>query len=83
MAYRITKSAGRALRTVGAISTVGFAFVLAVVMGAGLGLLIDRWTGQRGLFFVIFFFIGVAAGILNVFRTVSRVFPDKPDDGGT
>ena len=33
------------VRQLGALSTVGFSFVLAVVLGAGLGLLIDRWLG--------------------------------------
>ena len=35
------------VRQLGALSTVGFSFVLAVVLGAGLGLLIDRWLGHE------------------------------------
>ena len=60
------------LRTIGALSTVGFAFVLAVVIGAGFGYLLDGWLGTSPWLFLVFFFLGVAAGILNVFRAASR-----------
>ncbi len=60
------------VRTLGALSSVGIAFVLAVVIGAGFGYLLDRWFGTKFVFFLIFFFFGVVAGILNVVRTASR-----------
>ncbi len=64
------------MRTLGALSSVGIAFVLAVVIGAGFGYLLDRWLGTRFIFFLIFFFFGVVAGILNVVRTAAR-FADE------
>jgi len=64
-------------RAVGAFSAVGFAFVLAVVIGAGAGLVLDRWLGTSPLFFLILFFMGVVAGMLNVFRMASRFLDDE------
>lgn len=61
------------LRTIGALSTVGFAFVLAVLVGAGVGWLLDSWLGTSPWLFLVFFFLGLAAGILNVFRAASTL----------
>lgn len=66
------RSLGQAMRSVGALSTVGLSFVLAIVLGAWFGLLLDRWLGFDKLFFLIFFFLGLAAGILNVYRITSK-----------
>src|SRR6476659_6838324 len=33
------------MQSFGTLGSVGFAFVISIVMGAGLGLLIDRWIG--------------------------------------
>lgn len=60
------------LRAVGALSTVGLSFVLAIVIGAGAGWWIDRTFGTRPWGFLVFFFLGLAAGILNVYRITSR-----------
>ena len=72
------RPAGDTIRTIGALSAVGFAFVLAVVMGAALGYGIDRWLGTSPWFFLLGFFVGVVAGIRSVFRTVAAVSRRKP-----
>ena len=77
MGFFRSKQTGEQIRTVGAISTVGLSFVIAIVMGAWLGRVVDGWLGTK-LFFIVFFFLGLAAGILNVFRTVSKAFPPGP-----
>jgi ATP synthase protein I len=60
------------VREIGALSTVGISFVLAIVIGAGAGLLLDRLFGTTKVFFLIFFVLGVVAGILNVYRTAGK-----------
>ena len=62
-----------AMRTFATVGTVGLSFVFALVIGAGLGLWLDRVTGWSPLFFLVFFACGVAAGVLNVYRTFSRL----------
>jgi len=66
------KTRGETLRTLGALSTVGLSFVLAIVIGAWFGLKLDEWFGTTKIFFFIFFFLGLAAGILNVYRTTQK-----------
>jgi len=61
------------MRTVGALSTVGFSFVLAIAIGAGFGWFLDKSFGTAPWMFLVFFALGVAAGILNVYRTAGRV----------
>jgi ATP synthase protein I len=61
----------------GAVSAVGFAFVLAVVFGFAIGFFLDRWLGTSPLFVIVFFFVGVAAGVVNVVRTVNAVSRDE------
>jgi F0F1-type ATP synthase assembly protein I len=74
----LSKNAGESVRTAGALSTVGLAFVLALVIGFWFGSVLDGWAGTKPLFTILFFFFGLAAGILNVYRIVSRAYPPSP-----
>jgi F0F1-type ATP synthase assembly protein I len=56
------------LQLIGQLSTVGFAFVFAIVIGFGGGYLLDGWLGTRPWLSFLGFFLGLAAGILNVYR---------------
>jgi F0F1-type ATP synthase assembly protein I len=60
------------VRTIGALSSVGLSFVLAIVIGVLVGLWLDRLFGTSRVFFFIFFILGFVAGILNVYRTAGR-----------
>jgi ATP synthase protein I len=59
-------------RTIGALSTVGISFVLAIVMGFACGYYLDRWLGTGPWLLLVFTVFGLAAGILNVYRTAGR-----------
>jgi ATP synthase protein I len=60
-----TSGLGLALR-------VGVDMVAGVVVGAGMGYLLDRWLGTSPWRLVVFFFLGAAGGGLNAYRTVTR-----------
>ena len=78
---RMTKNVGESLRAAGALSTVGLSFVLALGMGFWLGTALDRWIGTKPLFTIVCFFLGLAAGILNVYRVVSQAYPTTRSTG--
>ena len=65
------KSLADSMRQLGALSTVGLSFVLAIVMGFGAGYLLDQWLGTNWLW-IVFFLFGLAAGVLNVYRTTAK-----------
>ncbi len=68
---------GPSMGSLGALSAVGIAFVLAVVFGFVIGYFLDRWLGTSPLFIILFFFIGLVAGIVNVVRTANAVGKDE------
>ena len=59
-------SMGRALK----ISTE---LVAAVLVGTTIGFLLDSRFDTKPLLIICFFFMGVAAGILNVFRSAKKM----------
>jgi len=52
---------------------IGIELVVAIGVSTGLGWAIDRWLGTRPWGMIVLFFLGVAAGMLNVYRAVIGV----------
>lgn len=50
---------------------IGVEMVSALGVGVAMGWGLDRWLGTRPWLMVVFFFLGAAAGILNVYRVAS------------
>lgn len=67
-------------------TAIGMAFRLSTELVAGLiagglvGWLLDHWLGTKPWLLLIFFFLGAAAGILNVFRTAQLMAADAAQD---
>ena len=47
--------------------------VAGVIVGAGIGWLLDRWLGISPWGFIVFLLLGFAAGLLNVMRSAGMV----------
>ena len=56
-------------------------FVAGVVVGAGIGWLIDRWLGVSPWGLIVFLLLGFAAGVLNVMRSAGLIASPALDDG--
>ena len=60
-------------------SSIGTAFkmstelVSAVAVGTIIGFILDKTFGTKPWLIIIFFFLGAAAGMLNVVRTANRM----------
>lgn len=59
-----------AMSGLGAAFRIGTELVGALIAGLGIGYFLDRWLGTAPWLLVVFFFLGSAAGILNVYRAV-------------
>ena len=60
-------------KPIGKIMKVVVEIVAAMAVGLGIGLLIDNYFNTRPIFTLIFFLLGSAAGILNVFRVAKSL----------
>ena len=60
-------------------SFIGFAFklgtelVASVAVGTIIGFILDNWFGTKPWLIIIFFFLGAAAGMLNVIKTANKM----------
>ena len=52
---------------------LGTELVAAVGVGTIIGFILDSWFGTKPWLIIIFFFLGAAAGILNVIRAANRM----------
>ena len=57
----------------GSAFRLGTELVAAVVVGTIIGFILDNWFDTKPWFIIIFFFIGVIAGILNVIRVANNM----------
>lgn len=56
---------------IGLALRIGTELVAGLVVGVAIGLGLDWWLGTKPWFMIVFFILGSAAGIVNVFRTMS------------
>ena len=57
----------------GSAFRLGTELVAAVVVGTIIGFILDNWFGTKPWLILIFFFIGVVAGIMNVIRSAKKM----------
>ena len=62
---------------------IGTEFIAAILVGAGLGYLVDLGLGTRPWGLLILFLVGFAAGILNVIRVVTEMNKAAPPPPGS
>ena len=52
---------------------LGTELVAAVLVGTIIGFILDTWFDTKPWLIIIFFFLGSAAGMLNVIKTAKRI----------
>jgi len=64
-------------------SGAGFGFkisteiIAALIVGVGIGLIVDKYLDTKPFGLIIFFIFGAIAGFLNVFRVMRRIEKQK------
>ena len=76
-------------RGIGLALRIGTELVAGLAVGVAIGLGLDWWLGTKPWLMIVFFFLGAAAGIVNVYRTMSGLGhavgygdPDRTRDTG-
>ena len=64
---------GSNVTSIGKALKISTELVAAVVVGSTIGFLLDNWFDTKPLLTICFFIIGVAAGIINVFRAAKKM----------
>ena len=54
------------------IGQVGFVMAFSIVGGVLLGVHLDRWLGTGGIAVILMIFVGIAAGVMGVYRIVVK-----------
>ena len=67
------KQEGSNAASLGKALKISTELVAAVFVGSTIGFLLDSWFDTKPLLTICFFIMGVAAGILNVFRSAKRM----------
>lgn len=62
---------------------IGSEFVAAILVGAGIGYLLDLWLGTQPWIMLVMLLVGFAAGILNVTRSVAEMNRAAPPPPGS
>jgi ATP synthase protein I len=57
----------------GSAFKLGTELVSAVLVGTIIGFILDTWFDTKPWLIIVFFFLGSAAGILNVIKTAKRM----------
>tara|TARA_B100001996_G_C18557581_1_gene553332 strand:- start:485 stop:781 length:297 start_codon:yes stop_codon:yes gene_type:complete len=67
------KNQGTNAASLGKALKISTELVASVFVGTIIGFLLDSWFDTKPLLTVSFFFMGVAAGILNVFKSAKKM----------
>ena len=70
---KIEEPVVEAPKPLGKIMKVVVEIVAAMAVGLGIGFLIDNYFDTRPFFIFVFFLLGSAAGIMNVFRVAKSL----------
>ena len=70
---RQIKNNGSNAASLGKALKISTELVAAVVVGTTLGFILDNWFDTRPWLTITFFFMGVAAGILNVIKSAKNM----------
>jgi ATP synthase protein I len=70
-AHRRDLEPGMPNTAIGIAFRVGVELVAGVVVGAAIGYGLDQWVGTTPWMLIVFFFLGAAGGMMNVYRAAT------------
>ncbi|MBI3092054.1 MAG: AtpZ/AtpI family protein [Candidatus Tectomicrobia bacterium] len=80
MAKNQWQSFRQVFRLIGDFSTIGLQLVISTCLGLAAGFYLDRWLRTQPILTLVFLVLGIAAGFINIFRTLQRIPRQKRND---
>ena len=72
-----TKNNNKKSMVLGNAFKLGTELVAAVAVGTIIGFILDSWFDTKPILIILFFFLGAAAGIMNVIKAAKKMQKDK------
>lgn len=82
-AERAQTSAARDMTGLSRGLRLGSEFIAAILVGAGIGYLLDLWLGTSPWILLVMVLVGFAAGVLNVTRSAAEMNKAAPPPPGS
>jgi len=75
------KHRGRDLRRLAELASIGLILPSSIAVGLFMGYFLDRWLGTEPWLLLIFTVLGIASGLLSLFRALKKeIKGDPPED---
>lgn len=74
------KPHGPDLRRLAELTSIGLILPSSIAVGLFMGYFLDRWLGTEPWLLLIFTVLGVASGLLSLFRALKKEFKDDPPE---
>ena len=68
------------LRKLAELSSIGLMLPSSIIVGLFFGRVLDRWLGTAPWLLLVFTVLGVASGLLSLFRALKKYDKDKSGD---
>jgi ATP synthase protein I len=56
----------------GLVTQLGLTIIVTILVGLGIGIVLDKFVGTKGVCTVLFLLIGIGAGFMNAYREIMR-----------
>ncbi len=66
------------IKQIARMSSLGLNLIISVLIGIFIGIGIDKYSGYKYLFLIIFSILGFSAGIYEIYRAIKRELDTKP-----
>lgn len=74
------KPRGRDLRRLAELASVGLILPSSIAVGLFMGYFLDRWLGTEPWLLLIFTVLGIASGLLSLFRALKKEIRGDPPE---
>ncbi len=68
------------LKTFAGVGQIGLTIAASTFVGIMIGYYLDKWTFKGKIFTIIFFVLGLAAGVWNAYKMFSKMMEEQLKD---